>query len=102
MVASHAPLLGTWPATQACVLTGNRTSDPLVHKRVLNPLSHTSQGYFLSYFKRKSYFTIIRILNIFIQYILIYRIRIIKIQGALFNRSTFKVVSNDVLCRSAN
>ena len=23
VVASHAPLLGTWPATQACVLTGN-------------------------------------------------------------------------------
>ena len=24
------PLLGTWPATQACALTGNRTCDPLV------------------------------------------------------------------------
>ena len=23
------PLLGTWPTTQACALTGNRTSDPL-------------------------------------------------------------------------
>ena len=23
------PLLGTWPATQACALTENRTSDPL-------------------------------------------------------------------------
>ena len=22
------PLLGTWPATQACALTGNRTGDP--------------------------------------------------------------------------
>ena len=38
------PLLGTWPATQACVLTGNSTTDPLVHRRSLNPLSHTSQG----------------------------------------------------------
>ena len=38
------PLLGTWPATEACALTGNRTSDPLVHRPVLNPLSHTSQG----------------------------------------------------------
>ena len=38
------PLLGTWPATQACALTGNRTSDPLVHRPALNPLSHTSQG----------------------------------------------------------
>ena len=28
VVASHAPPLGTWPATQACALTRNRTSDP--------------------------------------------------------------------------
>ena len=35
------PLLGTWPTTQACALTGNWTSDPLVHRPVLNPLSHT-------------------------------------------------------------
>ena len=38
------PLLGTWPATQACALTGNQTGDPLVRRLVLNPLSHTSQG----------------------------------------------------------
>ena len=38
------PLLGTWPATQACALTGDRTSDPLGHRLALNPLSHTSQG----------------------------------------------------------
>ena len=38
------PLLGTWPATQACALTGNQTSDPLVHRLVLNPLSFASQG----------------------------------------------------------
>ena len=37
------PQLGTWPATQACVLTGNRTSDLLVCRMALNPLSHTSQ-----------------------------------------------------------
>ena len=36
------PVLGTWPATQACALTGNRTSDPLVHRPVLNPLSYAS------------------------------------------------------------
>ena len=46
------PLLGTWPTTQACALTGNRTSDPLLHKPVLNPLSHTSQGY-IKVFRRK-------------------------------------------------
>ena len=38
------PLLGTWPATQACAPTGNGTSDPLVGKLALNPLSHTCQG----------------------------------------------------------
>ena len=38
------PLLGTWPATKAYALTGNRTSNPLVLRPVLNPLSHTSQG----------------------------------------------------------
>ena len=38
------PQLGTWPTTQACALTGNRTSDPLVCRLALNPLSHTSQG----------------------------------------------------------
>ena len=38
------PLLGTWPTTQACALTGNQTSDPLVCRPALNPLSHTSQG----------------------------------------------------------
>ena len=38
------PLLGTWPATQACVLTSNGTGDPSFHRQALNPLSHTSQG----------------------------------------------------------
>ena len=41
---SHAPQLGTWPATQACALTGNRTNDPLLRRPALNPLSHSSQG----------------------------------------------------------
>ena len=40
------PLLGTWPATQACALTGNQTGNPLVCRLVLNPLSHTSQDCF--------------------------------------------------------
>ena len=38
------PLLGTQPTTQACALTGDQTSDPLVHRAALNPPSHTSQG----------------------------------------------------------
>ena len=44
------PLLGTWPATQVCALTGNWTSDPLVLRLALNPLSHTSQGCIAMYF----------------------------------------------------
>ena len=38
------PTLGTWPATQACALNGNQTSNLSVHRLALNPLSHTSQG----------------------------------------------------------
>ena len=38
------PLLGTWPTTQACALTGNRTGDPLVPRSTLNPLIYTTQG----------------------------------------------------------
>ena len=40
------PLQRTWPAPQACVLTGNRTSNSVVCRPVLNLLSHTSQGLF--------------------------------------------------------
>ena len=39
------PLPGTWPATQACALTGNHTGDPLVRTLELNSLSSTSQGW---------------------------------------------------------
>ena len=44
MVASQGPLPGTRPATQACALTGNGTSSPLVRRPAFNPLSHTSQS----------------------------------------------------------
>ena len=44
------PQLGTWPATQACALTGNRTSDLSVCRLALNPLSHTSQGWIVQFF----------------------------------------------------
>ena len=43
------PLLGTCPATQACALSGNQTSDPLVCRLAFNPLSHTSQGFLLNF-----------------------------------------------------
>ena len=53
VVASHVPLLGTWPASQAYALTGNRTGEPLVLRPALNPLSHTSQG-------RKLFFKVLK------------------------------------------
>ena len=40
VVTSCMPPTGTL----GCALTGNWTSDPLVHRLVLNTLSHTSQG----------------------------------------------------------
>ena len=47
---SHArSILGTWPESQAHALTGNRTSNPLVCRLVLNPLSYTSQLWTSSY-----------------------------------------------------
>ena len=44
VVASGTPPTGTWPETQICDLTWNGTGDLLVHRPVLNPLSHTNQG----------------------------------------------------------
>ena len=41
------PPLGTQPTSQACALTGNQTSDPLVHRPALSTLSLTSQGLML-------------------------------------------------------
>ena len=41
---SHDPQPGTKPATQACVLTRNRTGNLSACRSALNPLSHTSQG----------------------------------------------------------
>ena len=38
------PPLETWPATQACAPTRNRTGNPLICRPALHPLSHTSQG----------------------------------------------------------
>ena len=49
VVTSHTPLLGTWPTTQACALTGNGASDPLVCILVLSPMSHTSWGMGISF-----------------------------------------------------
>ena len=45
------PLLGTWPTTQACALTGNRTGNTLTHRLALSPLSHTSQSWNSSFLK---------------------------------------------------
>ena len=36
--------LGTWSTAQACVLTGNWTTDPLVHRPTLNPLGYITRS----------------------------------------------------------
>ena len=53
----ECPPMGTWPETQACALTGNQTSDPVVHRLVFSPLSHTSQSHlkFFEAFKISHY-----------------------------------------------
>ena len=38
------PQLGTWPATPGMCLDWESTSDVLIHRWALNPLSHSSQG----------------------------------------------------------
>ena len=43
------PQLGTCPTSQACALTGNWTSDPLVRRPELNLLSHNSQGWYSTF-----------------------------------------------------
>ena len=43
------PHLGTWLTAQAYALTWNQTGDHLVGSLVLNPLSHTSQGWVQSF-----------------------------------------------------
>ena len=57
------PLLGTWPETQACALTENRTGNPLILRLSLSPLSHTSQGSFLVYSVRFSKYDIMSSAN---------------------------------------
>ena len=41
---SSGPYWGPGPQPRPCALTGNPTSNPLVHRLVLNPLSHSSRG----------------------------------------------------------
>ena len=56
VIALLAPYQGPWPATQACALTGNQTSDPLVPSTALTPLNRTSQDPILRFFSpKKSY-----------------------------------------------
>ena len=42
-------LLGTWPAPQACALTGNQTRGAFIHRPAPNPLSRTIQGTIFQY-----------------------------------------------------
>ena len=42
---SYASLPGTEPTTQACALTGSRTGDLSLCRKMPNQLSHTGQGH---------------------------------------------------------
>ena len=50
LVASCTPPAGDLAHNPGMCLAGNRTSDPSDHKLALNPLSHTSQGRWTSFF----------------------------------------------------
>ena len=67
---SCAPYRGP-PATQARASTGNRTSNPLVHRSALHPLSHTSQGSLFLYYYI-FYYTVLSLwCHYFFKYILL-------------------------------
>ena len=44
VVASRSPPTWAWPTTQAFALTGNQSSDPLIHRLAFHPQNHISQG----------------------------------------------------------
>ena len=85
------PQLETWPASQARVLTGNRTGNPLVGRPALNPLSHTSWGMpFLSFSRSlKSFCVLITVCRYF------------QLMNLLFINSVFRpiVVLSNLLLR---
>ena len=53
-------LLGTWPATRGCALTGTGISELLVCRPALSPLSHTSQD---SVFNFKWFYPVVKIIK---------------------------------------
>ena len=55
---------GTWPATPACALTGNRTSDLLVLSLALNPHSHTGQGSLPLFISKLTMVSCLRVQNL--------------------------------------
>ena len=57
------PLLGTWPETQACTLTGNWTRDLLLRRPTLNPLNYTIQNNKILYFFLFTIKSLLHILN---------------------------------------
>ena len=57
------PLVGTWPATQACSQVGNRTGDT-VHRSVFSPLSHTSRATMCKYLKNSLRIALCRLISL--------------------------------------
>ena len=54
-VASRTPPAGHLARNPACAMTGNQTGGPLVLRLALNPLSHTSQGKTIFFFKERNH-----------------------------------------------
>ena len=49
------PQPGTWPTTQACALTGNRTGDLAVSGTMPNLLSHARQSWNVNFFRVETF-----------------------------------------------
>ena len=81
-------LLETWPTTQAHALTGNQTSDLLVLRPALSPLSHTSQGN-----KRQFFYCILNTFFLAMQKLFI------LMRSHLFNLSFMSLVLGDMSVR---
>ena len=58
-----SPPPGTWPSTQACVLTGNQTGNRLVRRPTLNPLATPARAYGVLWRKNNGIVNEIQCLN---------------------------------------
>ena len=107
------PHSGDQPTTQACALTGNRTSNPFVRRLALDPLDHTSQGYYCVFDSRISFFFFSYSFHLsdyihlffYVAYIIDLSIVIIVVRNSQCDNSNICFISLsgcDVCCVSSN